>query len=219
MKSFRSGIGNYDANAHVYHYTSAETALRHILPAGKLRIGPLTTVNDPRESRMLGFTYLPKGMLRASLLSGESLEFHIKNLDKRDITDRASAPLTAQIKVVCFARDTASPATTVQGYYRGYTRPSMWAHYGGSHTGICLVFDRDQLVADAHRDLGALGHLAYGNMRYPANRIALRDQLAMNLDLDEISRVGLEQSLAWKFRDYHAELCLKKHPDWRMEEE
>lgn len=35
----------------VYHYTSLSTALEHILPSKKIRLGSLGCTNDPRETK------------------------------------------------------------------------------------------------------------------------------------------------------------------------
>src|SRR5438093_12551947 len=45
------------ANDYLYHYTRAGTLLSKILPYRRLRMGAMTTTNDPRESKdwMFGF--------------------------------------------------------------------------------------------------------------------------------------------------------------------
>jgi hypothetical protein len=219
MHDFQHLFGDFDTEQYVYHYTSTETAIRHILQSTTLRLGPLATVNDPRESRLLGFTYLPKEMLKPGLLSGDASFYHLKNLSHRNITDKASALLAKRIKIACFARDTKSVTLDDPGYYRGYTRPAMWAYYGSNHTGVCLVFDRSQLIASILDQIGSLGHLHFGNMRYPRSGATKRDLRAFNLDLHEIATSTLEHYIERKFQGFHAELCLRKHPDWRLENE
>src|SRR5260370_9687687 len=43
---------------YVFHYTTLGTALRHILSAGQLRVGPYAKTNDPRESKAWEFTWI-----------------------------------------------------------------------------------------------------------------------------------------------------------------
>ena len=39
------------SEAFVYHYTSLRTAIKYLLPSGKLRMNTLAGVNDPRENK------------------------------------------------------------------------------------------------------------------------------------------------------------------------
>ena len=82
-----------------------------------------------------------------------------------------------------------------------------------------MVFDRSQLIASILDQIGSLGHLHFGNMRYPRSGATKRDLRAFNLDLHEIATSTLEHYIERKFQGFHAELCLRKHPDWRLENE
>ena len=48
--------GLRDADRYLYHYTKAETALTHILPMNRLRLGRFENTNDPRETRHWHFS-------------------------------------------------------------------------------------------------------------------------------------------------------------------
>ena len=43
---------------YVFHYTSRDAALCHILRTGRLRLGPYAKTNDPRESKDWEFTWI-----------------------------------------------------------------------------------------------------------------------------------------------------------------
>jgi hypothetical protein len=154
LSEFYDSLGDFDTEQYVFHYTTAENAFKHILPSATLRLGPLATVNDPRESRLLGFTYLPKNLMRQTLGSHDAMWHHLDNWKDRNVTDQASALLTKRIKIACFSRDSRRVTADDPGYYRGYSRPAMWAYYGANHTGVCLVFDRRLLVDEIIPDFG-----------------------------------------------------------------
>ena len=44
-----------DIDRYVYHYTSRDTALQHILATGKIRLGSLSKTNDPHETKSWRF--------------------------------------------------------------------------------------------------------------------------------------------------------------------
>jgi hypothetical protein len=69
------------------------------------------------------------------------------------------------------------------------------------------------------RQIEKSGQLFFGNMRYPSRGATLREKIAFNLDLKDIAEETLEQYLEMKFQEFHAELCLRKHPDWGQEKE
>ncbi len=219
LSEFHQSLGDFDTERFIYHYTTADNAFKHILPSASLRLGPLATVNDPRESRLLGFTYLPKNLVRQTRALNAAMWHHADNWKDRNVTDQASALLTKRIKIACFSRDARRVPADDLGYYHGYSRPAMWAYYGSNHTGVCLVFERQHLVDEVTRQIGKSGQLFFGNMRYPRRGATLREKVAFNLDLNEIAASDLERYIERKFQHFHAELCLRKHPDWRQESE
>lgn len=46
---------DFDTTRYVYHYTTRDVALQHVLSMRKVRLGPLTKTNDPRETKSWKF--------------------------------------------------------------------------------------------------------------------------------------------------------------------
>src|SRR5258705_1799425 len=84
------------ADRYLYHYTTADTAIKYILESGTLRMSPFTTVNDPWEAK--------HWFAEAVLNSGEdrtALDFMVRT---------ASPALKGESKLLCFTRDAPAAA-------------------------------------------------------------------------------------------------------------
>lgn len=188
-----------DPSRYVYHYTTWPTALGAILPTGQIRFGLARYMNDPRESRDWWF----------SLVGDEDVG------DIRDITGEASRLLKATTKLVCLTRDDPTyPADDVFG--RGYAHAAMWAHYGGGHSGVCLVFERELLSEEIRMVASATDHRLYaGAVSY--EDFASDEINAFSLLTKRIDQVGLEAAVEEHFHTYHPILFFRKNVDWMDE--
>jgi hypothetical protein len=122
----------------LFHYTSRETALEHILPTGRLRFGRLPRTNDPREFAPTWFSI--GGAV------GEDGELTQRN--PFELIEEARTLLSESVHMLCFTEDRASAGHSGR-YGSGPERARMWAQYAGNHTGVCLCFDGDRLVRAA----------------------------------------------------------------------
>jgi hypothetical protein len=122
----------------LFHYTTRETALEHILPTGRLLFGHLPRTNDPREFAPVWFTI--GGRL------GEDDELTTRN--PFELIEEANVLLRKSVRLLCLTED--QPGTGFGGRYgNGPERARMWAQYAGNHTGVCLAFDGDRLIQAA----------------------------------------------------------------------
>jgi hypothetical protein len=194
-----------DATEWVYHYTSLKTALELLLPSEKLRLGPFSTVNDPRESKRWFFSVAtPDGFK----FSGEEF-FRLQEL--------ATSLVKSKIKVLCTCQD--DPRAVADGldytFHRGYARPRMWAQYGGGHSGVCLVLDRKALDNRIRTELIGRGVVYSGPVEYVNSS---RDEmLAFHLDHREILAGSLESVLRAKVDRHHRTYFFTKAEDWSSE--
>ena len=204
-----------DSGKYVYHYTTAETALNHILYSGTLRFGPLSNVNDPREAKHFSFS-LWKG---EEGISDDEVK-RVWNI----MTEGASKYLKQHIKILCVTRDTdISNMKLVDpifgSKYRGYGHPRMWSQYGDNHKGICLVFDKQILDQKILSQLGKHNRILRGDVEYQDLHLDLREQEALELDYAELKERGLEQVMAEKVERFSDIYFLRKHLDWAQEQE
>lgn len=213
-------LSEKDLDRFVFHYTGADTAINHILPTTSLRLGPLQAANDSREFGMKGFTFVapddlgkPAGHLLAKQMYNG--DFH----QLRKFADQLSDWLRKHIKIGCFALDSQAQTSDDPGYYRGYSKPAMWAHYADNHTGVCLVFEKAKLVNLIESKLLQNDSLMHGSVKYPKFGNSMRRLNALNLDRKQFRQMKISELARLVFNQSATELLLRKHPDWRSERE
>ncbi len=129
-------ISEENYNKYLYHYTSEEVLINHILPEKRLRFSPFYETNDPHETKSWHFSMSDD--LEVGMESQSSKDF-LKN------QERFSDILKSQIKVLCFAQDNIEDGWR---YGKGTLKPRMWAQYAKNHTGACIIFNRTKLIDD-----------------------------------------------------------------------
>jgi hypothetical protein len=126
----------------VCHYTSKETALEKILGAKKILLGQLGFTNDPRESKPGVFAYFSWG---------EDLTEIAQN--PHEVNNEVNRIKREEWRVLCTSchNDPALSfmesinASYIDHHRFGVSYSRMWAHYGGNHAGVCLLFDGQKL--------------------------------------------------------------------------
>lgn len=192
---------------YLFHYTSNNTAIEHILDTGKLRLSPLSNVNDPRES--LDWTYQVK--TEQSLL----LDFGL--FDK--INDEINTSLKANVKILCMSQDFEPPVDKPvhKEFYNGYARSRMWAQYAGNHTGVCLAFDKEKLKQALIDDLGSSDLVHSGPVRY-TNSVS-SDKDGFSFSYKEYQQLGVQKATEEKFNRLKRVYFFTKNEDWSSEQE
>lgn len=115
----------------IYHYTRFETFMSYLWPSGCIRTNFLRQMNDPRE--LLGWSFGSRNLPYEKIFEGYySDKTHI------DCQLKYGNMIKDRYQVLCCsgAKET------------GWNNEMMWAHYGGLHSGVCLEFDEDILLAN-----------------------------------------------------------------------
>lgn len=201
----------YGLNSHdkyIYHYTKAETARDYILKSRTLRLSTLGDTNDPRESKDWDFNLWTAG------------QHDLGGYDMVKSSAWLSTALKSSARLACFSRDRAplSGDHTLDILNRGFARSRMWAQYADRHRGVCLVFDRDLLLASvalylAPRHICLAGDVAYKD-HYIVRDIARHEFM---IDVDELEALGTDAYIQSHIQRYHDELFFEKLSDWRDE--
>jgi hypothetical protein len=122
-------------------------------------------------------------------------------------------PILLQSDIACFTRghpETASEPNPFSSKH-GFAMDRMWAQYAECHSGVCLVFDRDELAANARRALEGRGRLLADNVTYSdAPRFRL-------MDLDSVHLRGPDRSAAAFRKSVLRERFFTKREDWSGE--
>lgn len=173
----------------LFHYTTLETALVHILPTLRLRLSPFSEMRDPREYK----EWWPSAA-------------GFGDFDKDDFERGYAASsarlnlLRAEFKLLSTTIDSDQPDEGVFG--RGFARSRLWEAYAGRGSGVCLVLRKE----DALRQIA---------VRYE-NRVLRREIM---LDSQEILSGDLEAIADRIAETHLQTLFLTKNTEWESERE
>lgn len=141
------------------HYAKMETVIEYILPQNKLLINELYKTNDPVESKNSFDQCF--GAIDASIAkNGESLVAQIFSMFRR--SSSLKKDYKKMIRSISFSTNTSEK--------KAHGLPTMWAHYGQNHKGICLVFDRiiiERLFEDQFNSKFKQNPISYDKLKLP----------------------------------------------------
>lgn len=192
----------------IYHYTSAETLIDHILPTQKIILRQLKHMNDPRESK--------EWPLRFYALTQSGYE----NFDS-NLFDYCSKYITETTNVLSTVID--SPKISDEDIIddvsqTGFGHPRMWAQYAKNHTGVCLVIDKTKFQKEMENSFGK-NNVFHGMINYLETPIGFNQEAYTISDLEAFLKKGVEESLDSHIKKHYSEFFFTKHKDWRDENE
>lgn len=164
----------------LFHYTKSENLLK-ILETMTLRSTPLCKMNDLNEANIDSLNWNQDYMLM------------IKT--KKYVKEQCS--------IISFSRNyMAGPICE-----EGSNHPAMWAHYAEDSKGVCLVLDKQSLIANNQQQLASLFY----------------QMEPITYSLHNAPEEGIENqsysSVSDFIRKNYKELFFKKHVDWSYEDE
>lgn len=197
---------------YIYHYTTFEVGLKYILPDLKLRLSPFTKVNDPRESKslMLKIPDIDDYVGKADCLEeATDISLYLKSFQEKH-------------KVLCFARDSQQIFDIPEQFrriYRGYNKPTLWAHYADNHKGICLILDKDKVLKSVEKTFG--GEKLYKVYKEHIVQYTLLEEIIekLSINLEECFRIGIKLCLDSFVENNTSTLLFSKAIDWKVENE
>ncbi len=199
---------------YVYHYTTLEKGLECILKDMKLRLSPLSEVNDPREYQIL-HPYFPAFDNHTVVENSEPLK---KIHEIRDYFDK----FRNNHKVICFSRDSENIFNVpdhYKGIYRGFNKPTLWSHYADNHKGLCLIFDKDKLIESLISNFGSREKYKVYNDNL-VNYVALENHIEkLGIKYEDIENHGLPKVLEDFTNQNIKDLLFTKTIDWEVENE
>ena len=184
----------------LHHYTKLSTALEHILGRQELRLGRFADTNDPREYRR------PRISMVGPRLDPEVSETVVR---------LARELLKETWSLVCLTMDAPSAGAPVTAWDRGWARSRMWAQYADDHRGVCLVFDRQELMRELRDQLLVEGAIMRGPVRYE-NTSALN---AFVIDTRRVDPAHPRFAVIDQMMTHQKQLFLLKSKDWETEHE
>jgi hypothetical protein len=198
---------------YLYHYTTMEAAIDHIITSRTLKMGKYTETNDPKESKCWQF----------SLGTNESRDLGQYNTS--ELSEWLSSALKGKAKLACFSMDAEelSGSHMEDIFNRGFSKPRMWVQYADEHTGVCLVFDRQRLTDAITSGIFDEDAVLHGPVMYLNRSIVRRlfspDDQQYTINIDYLDRVGREAYVDAHMRSHYKRLFFEKMADWRDESE
>ena len=196
-------------DTYLYHYTSASTFLEHILPNRSIQFSPMSQVNDPKESRF-------SAMLYSSGLETVAL---------KELHNRLRQFHESRVKVACFSQDDPGIAIFAHQTFQGWAKPAMWAHYGGDHTGVCVVFNQRSLVKSFCTKFAGHTRIFHGNMNYQQIKAISPKYLETQYETHKVhiraneTLADFETTVLEYLNKHHGAMYFCKHGDWSGERE
>lgn len=188
----------------IYHYTSAETAIQHILFSDSLRLSPRSKSNDPIEKK--GFSI---GGMTTQLDDEKSQAlFKRTNGDVKFINEKIEKKVK-NAKQLCFCENYYSRGKFLMDHY-GFLKPRMWDQYGENFKGVCLAYSRLTLIKNNE----IITH--FGNVKYIDYSILQGNFNTINHDSLDGKRKNEYINNVMKRVD---ETFFQKHKDYRDERE
>ncbi|MGC1375902.1 MAG: DUF2971 domain-containing protein [Anaerolineales bacterium] len=192
----------------VCHYTSKEKALEKILKNKNIRLGNITSTNDPKESKQRWLVYFNREFFSSEAGPCNEEEQTILKEWKIFCTCCHNNPSSEFIK--------DNPKQEIEHSQYGVARPSMWAHYAGNHSGVCIVFDGKKLDENIRNELkDKQTEIFHGFVRYDYEKSTswikvIPSEGSTHKKIDEIRSSMIKN---------YDENFLYKSPDWKSERE
>ncbi|PJZ28330.1 DUF2971 domain-containing protein [Leptospira kmetyi] len=197
---------------YLFHYTKFDTALK-ILEGQSLLAGKFYKSNDPMEDIGLSFYSNSFDAINSEEFS-ESLNSKLKkNLHFLSFSEgEYFLPIDYEYDGGKFLLEGSRP---------GYFYPRMWGQYGDSHTGACLVFDKERMLESVRSSLTDyevmnsevrytdITDLSYFETVYESFRI----------DQENLKKHKIAGYISNLLKTKHRDLYFQKDLDWALERE
>jgi len=205
----------------VFHYTKTSTALEKILFKKQLMIGQLKYTNDPKESKEHLFgEFIDPPPYKYSDIS-------VLSAWTEKLLQIAKPIKLNEWKVLSFSinhPDLESDKLSIEEnpFLSGAFRPTMWAHYGENHKGVCLKFNGNKLDEQIKKAFLDKKHEIFcGNIEYD-DKWAI-DGVSIFIDIGEVSKLNDIEFKEWLRHEYfiknYKKIFLKKSMGWENEYE
>jgi hypothetical protein len=136
----------------VAHYSRLEH-LEKILKDKYVRFGPVSGLNDPRESSL--------GWIDTC---GYGHDFNIQDFLEADELKKS---VGSSLRLFCtshYCEDDMASIDAIET--KAYGRPRMWAQYGDNSKGFCVILDKNNLDNEIKSKANNLEHIIAGKVEY-----------------------------------------------------
>ncbi|WP_158683779.1 DUF2971 domain-containing protein [Pseudoalteromonas sp. T1lg22] len=193
-------------NEYLFHYTSVDTLVDHILPKRQLLLSSFSKVNDPKEYK--DFILQP---------CRRDADRHTETFSQ--LQNTIWPEFKRRLKVACFVSEQQKDSEELLNYSgRGFVNSPLWHHYASKGEGVCLVFNKSILLKAFEEQFPSKSY--HGEIEYraiPANKQTTLPWAQMNMDM--IENIGLKEYVDWHIAENHKSMFFNKSPEWGYEKE
>lgn len=173
----------------LYHYTKFDTFIYDILPNMKLKFFSFSGSNDPFEfSRLFQIDLSDFSIQYRDEIANE----YFRQMDK--------------YRFVCFSKDRRDVP--------GFKLPTMWAHYGEKHKGVCLEIDLDKIDFSIYKKGSIIKKSVKYDIPDSESKVILGTPVQNETPTDFIRRSISEHVEKWESANIFTKL-----KDWKIENE
>jgi hypothetical protein len=196
-----------DAGNLLAHYTRADTAFDRILPSGMLRMNPYSRMRDPFEYKEP--MILSAGSIGSDHDTDNRIWFLMQNAVSRSKDPYCLLSLTQGIGSAAYGRE--------EVFRCPWARARMWEQYAENHAGVCLVFDRQELVEAITHNLASEGSYRHGPVHYTL--AGFGTAAGASVSLSDFSPDSVQDDVAIHVQRHHRDFFFLKTLDWATEYE
>ncbi len=214
-------VDEFDTHKYLYHYTSAETAMK-ILHSNTLLFCKLSSANDTTEAKIRISFDAPTDMSDKTYLKKcQAITNYLK--ENKD-----------GFQLLCFSMDTwvtskmrreylkRVPAN--EAYYdvygRGFALPRMWAQYAQNHNGVCFVLNKERVIekVNAERSFFEARSVHYADI---ASTYHIKEKQVNSIynKIKNVANGNLPYLAEMKNDDFLKYNFFEKSADWSNEQE
>ncbi len=191
----------FKSDDNLFHYTTNEVVLEHILDEKVINMSPRKKSIDPIESIQTSpsMHFADKG------ISGERHKLYMETRLKliKEIET---------VKQVCFCMNNKKYLHKYKQpelEYCGFLKPRMWDQYGGKYKGACISFSLKKIKEKATYPNKPVEYINF-------NDLSLNNRLRLNGN--ELEKIGQEAYIN-KYMKNIESMFFRKHIDYIMEDE
>lgn len=194
----------------LFHYTTRDAALGGILPSRKFRFSSFEDMRDPYENKDWS---LPGASNVDALNDPEGEAANRRYFEVQAIAN----DVKRQARLAGFCMSGRVDRNTCD---HGWSRASMWEHYGESHRGVCLVFDREKLISSTLESLHSaeLPKPYYKPVLYELD-FRYNPMIEINREVVDMNSEQLRAFMFQFVEDHNEHLFYRKATDWSTEME
>lgn len=200
----------------LFHYTSAEIAINHILFEKSLKFTPLKNMSDPFENKNFEFYYKNVDLKKYNIISEKENELQkIKEHSKIACFCSNRIP---EIGYLDTHRNRLDKNIIKQDSIKeipAYKRSRMWNQYADNHKGVCIVFSKDKLIETTEKQFGLPPYKEY--VVYSKDYYYFRFNL--DLDCNELVCKNSEEFIKKYLENKKNYIYFSKYIDYRDEAE